>query len=76
MFYESDEDVLDISNFFPVGKEAQYWSGMISFILASIENLDIVGHERNHIANNLHSFGFESIGNLTVFIKYKRPPGI
>lgn len=74
-FVNKTDDVLGISNFFPTGEEAEYWSDMINFIFNSIEKLDIVGYEQNETVNKLHPLGFESIGNLSIFIKHQIPLG-
>jgi hypothetical protein len=68
-FLNKTDDVLGVSNFFSPGEGIGYWSDMISFICGSIECLDIVGYERNDLVEKLQSLGFESIGNLTVWLK-------
>jgi len=63
------EDVLGISNFFAPSKEIAYWSEIISFIFNSIERADIVGYKRNELVEKLKLLGFDSVGNLTVWLK-------
>lgn len=71
-FVNKTENVLGISNFFAPSKDIHYWSDIISFIFDSVEYLDIVGYERNELVDKLHLLGFESIGNLTVWLKKLR----
>jgi hypothetical protein len=68
-FVNKTDDVLGISNFFSPREDGGYWSDMISFIFGSIGWRDIVGFEGNELADKLNSLGFESIGNLTVWLK-------
>ncbi len=68
-FVNKTGNVLGISNFFAPNKEVHYWSDTISFILESVESLDIVGYERNELTDKLYLLGFEQIGNLTVWQK-------
>lgn len=62
-------DVLGVSNFFAPDKSLKYWSEIIDFAFVSIEAADIVGYERKDLANELQSLGFETIGDLTVWLK-------
>lgn len=62
-------DVLGISNFFAPDTGTGYRSDLIQFIHESIEFAGLVGYERNDIADNLQSLGFEAVGNLTVWLK-------
>jgi len=60
----ASDDVLGISNFF--GPE-EGWSDIISFIRDDIRSADIVGYEREF--ETLSGLGFESPGNLSVWVK-------
>lgn len=68
-FINKTADVLGISNFFAPNENARYWSGMIEFVFDSIKVADIVGYERKNLAEKFQSLGFETIGNLTVWLK-------
>ncbi len=68
-FVNKTDDVLGVSNFFAPNKDTDYWSDIIGFILDSIERVDIVGYERKEVVDKLQSLGFESMGNLTVWLK-------
>lgn len=63
------ENVFGISNFFAPENEVRYWSETINFVFDSIERLDIVGYEREDSAVNLQSLGFETVGDLSVWLK-------
>jgi hypothetical protein len=60
----ASDDVLGISNFF--GPE-EGWSDIISFIRENIREADIVGYEKD--IGKLLGLGFESPGNLSVWVK-------
>jgi hypothetical protein len=68
-FVNKSEDVLGVSNFFAPDDNLDYRSGMLDFILDSIERVDIVGYERNRLTENLRLLGFEAIEDLTVWLK-------
>lgn len=68
-FVNKTDNVLGISNFFSPNEGVDHWSAIISFIFSSIEHSDLVGYERCEQADKLQSLGFESIGNLTVWLK-------
>ena len=63
------EDVLGISNFFAPDESIEYWSDLIGFILNAFGRTDLVGYERKDLAGQLASFGFETVGHLTVWLK-------
>ena len=63
------DDVLGISNFFSPGNDISYWSDTICHILSSIGRMDIVGYERRELVKNLRNLGFQSIGDLIVWVK-------
>ena len=65
-------DVLGISNFFAPSETIDYWSEMINFIFNSIDFADIVGYERSNLVRKLQSFGFEIVGDLTVWLKKRK----
>lgn len=62
-------NVLGISNFFAPDEDIAYWSGAIGFIFGSIERLNVVGYERKALASKLRMLGFETAGDLTVWLK-------
>ena len=64
-------DVLGVSNFFAPDESIVYRSGIIEFILSLIEDTNIVGYERN-AASGILALGFETIGNLTVWLKRRK----
>ena len=68
-FVNKTDDVLGVSNFFAPDENTDYWSDILGFILDSIERIDIVGYEQKEVASKLRSFGFESVGNLSVWLK-------
>lgn len=68
-FINQTDDVLGVSNFFSRGGEAAHWSDMIGFVFDAIRPADLVGYERHETADKLHALGFESVGNLTVWLK-------
>ncbi len=72
-FINRTDDVLGVSNFFSPVEDIGYWSEMIAFIYGSIERSDIVGYERIGLADKLRASGFESIGNLAVWLKKREP---
>lgn len=63
------DNVLGISNFFAPVREIEYWSELIEFIFTEIEQTDIVGYERKEFVDKLTSLEFESVGDLTVWLK-------
>ncbi len=68
-FVNRTDNVLGISNFFAPDKNIKYWSEIISFIFGSIEQMNIVGYERNELADTLQTLGFVVVGDLTVWLK-------
>jgi hypothetical protein len=68
-FANRTNNVLGISNFFAPDKDIKYWSEIISFIFSSIERMNIVGYERNELTDKLQMLEFETVGNLTVWLK-------
>ncbi len=44
---------------------------LITFNFNDIERLDMVGYEHSLLTNQLKPLGFESIGNLSVWLKKK-----
>jgi hypothetical protein len=63
------ENVLGVSNFFAPGKDTECWSEAISFIFDSIERTSVVGYERKELTDKLQTLGFETVGDLTVWLK-------
>jgi hypothetical protein len=63
------DDLLGISNFFAPRQSISDWSNIVTFILKTIGNKDIVGYERESSVGALKILGFESLGSLTVWIK-------
>ena len=68
-FVNRTGNVLGVSNFFSPGNDSGYWSEMMGFIFDSIARADIVGYERKEFVDKLRLFGFETVGNLTVWLK-------
>ncbi len=68
-FINETEHVLGISNFFAPDESIEYWSGLVEFIFASFNFADIIGYERDDLAKELQLLGFETIGDLTVWLK-------
>jgi hypothetical protein len=68
-FVNRTDNILGISNFFAPDKDIKYWSETISFILGSIGQRNIVGYERNELADTLQTLGFVVVGDLTVWLK-------
>ncbi len=68
-FVNRTDNILGISNFFAPDKDNKYWSETISFIFGSIGQRNIVGYERNELTDKLQRLGFETIGDLTVWLK-------
>jgi hypothetical protein len=66
------DDLLGISNFFAPSQSISYWSSIVTFILKTIGNKDIIGYEREPSVGVLKILGFESLGSLTVWIKRNR----
>ncbi len=68
-FVNRTDNILGISNFFAPDKDNKYWSETISFIFGSIGQRNIVGYERNELADTLQTLGFVVVGDLTVWLK-------
>lgn len=68
-FVNRTDEVLGISNFFSPESDSGYWSETISFIFDSIKRADIVGYEQKDMVDKLRSLEFETVGNLTVWLK-------
>jgi hypothetical protein len=63
------DDVLGVSNFFSPGERVAHWSDIVGFVFDAVEPADLVGYERLAAAGELRALGFESVGNLTVWVK-------
>lgn len=72
-FVNKTAEVLGVSNFFAPGKDICFWSDTVRFIYDSVAPLDIVGYERRNLAGKLRLLGFESTGNLAVWLKKRSP---
>lgn len=68
-FINRTENVFGISNFFAPENKVECWSETINFVFDSIERLDIVGYEREELAVKLQTLGFETVGDLAVWLK-------
>lgn len=68
------DGVRGISNFFAPEVSIKYWSEMIEFIRDNVGSVDIVGYERN--LERLRELGFESPGNLSVWVKQDQNRGV
>jgi hypothetical protein len=68
-FVNRTDDVLGVSNFFAPDRNVKYWSEMIDFIFSSIGRMNIVGYERKELTDKLQTLGFETVGDLTVWLK-------
>lgn len=71
-FVNRTGNVLGISNFFSPEKDSVYWSEIISFIFDTKGRLDIACYERTDLVKDLQSLGFESVGDLIVWLKRKK----
>ena len=63
------ENILGISNFSAPEKNIEYWSEIIRFVFDSIKFTDIVGYERKDLTEKLKNLGFETIGDLIVWLR-------
>lgn len=63
------DDVLGISNCFYPQKDILYWSEMVGFVQTAFGKTDLVGYERRDLVARLQGLGFESVGNLSVWLK-------
>ncbi len=71
-FLNKTQDLYGISNFFSPAKGVEYWAGLVNFIFEKFGPVDLVGYEQRKVVELIMKLGFESIGDLTVWIK-KRP---
>lgn len=63
------DDVIGVSNFFISEKTEIVWSDLVKFIQNQFGLVDIVGYEDAETVSKIKSIGFESVGNLTVWLK-------
>ena len=61
--------ILGISNFFAPAQNIEYWSDIIAFVHESIEFTDIVGYQRTDCLQKIQPLGFETTGDLTVWLR-------
>lgn len=63
------DDVIGVSNFFVPDDTVSKWSSLVSFIYSEIEVRDVVGYEDAETLEKISVLGFESVGNLTIWLK-------
>lgn len=63
------EDVIGVSNFFVPEKTEAAWSSLVGFIQTKFGSIDIVGYEDAETVSKIKSIGFETVGDLTVWLK-------
>ena len=68
-FTNKTDGVLGISNFFSSDSTILQWSGIVSYLLTQFSDHVIVGYEREKLVDEVALLGFETIGNLRVWLK-------
>jgi len=63
------DDVIGVSNFFVPVKTETIWSDLVQFIQNQFGPVDVVGYEDAETVSKIKSIGFESVGDLTVWLK-------